>query len=300
MGVAPFATWFRAGTRLMTLRGEVPVERIGPADRLLTLSGVGVPMKRPACLGRRAADRRMLLVRRDATAPGQPQCDMWLIETQSIALIDSAGQRALVPGSRLANGATITRDELAPDQSCFGFDLAAHDIVMAEGLPVEIGQAGPDHPSCAAVLAASDAARHDAALRDRATALGYRTSEDADLQVMADDVPVIAVPGTHSYVLPPDTRVVSLRSRSFIPIEADRACGDDRRLGIPLAGLLLDDQSLSLDSPSLVAGFQPPEENGAWRWTDGAATLCPIPSPNPVKLTLLLQQGWGRYWQLPG
>jgi hypothetical protein len=298
--VPPFATWFLSGTRLMTLRGEIPVERIGPADRLLTLSGIGAPLKPTACLGHRAADPRMLLVRRDACAPGQPQRDVWLAESQAVALIDAAGRRCLVTGARLANGATITRDEMSPDQSCYGFDLAAHDIVMAEGLPVEISQGNADRPACAASLGPSDVARHDAALRDRAIELGYRSSDDAQVRVSVAGMLIAPVAGTQRYVLPPTADIVSLHSRSFIPIEADPGCGDARRLGIPLAGLLLDDAPLPLDSPCLAAGFQPPEENGAWRWTDGAATLRLMPSPTEVSLCLLVRHGWGRYWQLPG
>ena len=39
------AAWFRAGTGLMTLRGEIPVEQVRVGDQALTLSGEGAPLK---------------------------------------------------------------------------------------------------------------------------------------------------------------------------------------------------------------------------------------------------------------
>ena len=47
---------FRAGTMLVTLRGEVPAESVRPGDLILTLSGEGAPLKPVTWVGQVEVD----------------------------------------------------------------------------------------------------------------------------------------------------------------------------------------------------------------------------------------------------
>src|SRR5258707_9290655 len=50
------SAWFRAGTRVMTLRGEVPIEDVHTGDRVVTLSGNGSTLKPVAAILQLAVD----------------------------------------------------------------------------------------------------------------------------------------------------------------------------------------------------------------------------------------------------
>jgi len=57
----------------------------------------------------------------------------------------------------------------------------------------------------------------------------------------------------------------------FVPAQVVWESGGTRSLGVAIARLELDGQTLALDDARLVSGWHPAEP--AWRWTDGYATI---------------------------
>jgi len=128
---------FAPGTRIMTEAGAVAVEALRVGDRVLTLSGAMQPV---IWLGRRRVDCTAhqapsavwpVCVRADAFGPGQPSRDLWLSPDHAIFV-----EEVLIPVKQLING---TRIQQRPVETVtyYHVELPAHDVVLAEGLPVE-------------------------------------------------------------------------------------------------------------------------------------------------------------------
>ncbi|MBN8906484.1 MAG: Hint domain-containing protein, partial [Rhodospirillales bacterium] len=139
---------FAAGTRILTDRGEVPVEQLREGDRVIT---VNVPGPRRALpvewIGHRRVDcsrhpepRKVypVRVRKDAFAPGMPSRDVWLSPDHAVYADD-----VLIPIKHLVNGRTITREQ-RPEITYYHVELAEHAVLLAEGLPAESLVPGSD------------------------------------------------------------------------------------------------------------------------------------------------------------
>ncbi|HET9018539.1 MAG TPA: Hint domain-containing protein, partial [Acetobacteraceae bacterium] len=130
---------FLRGTRLLTDRGEVEVERLRPgADPVLTASGRRAPV---VWLGRRTLDPRRhpcpaevlpVRVRAGAVAPGLPARDLLLSPDHALAL-----GGGLVPVRYLLNGATIVQEPPRGRIAYYHVELDRHDVLLAEKLPAE-------------------------------------------------------------------------------------------------------------------------------------------------------------------
>jgi Hint domain len=218
--------WFRAGTGLMTLRGEIPVEQVRVGDQALTLSGEGAPLKPVEGVAQLivdldahpAADQAApIRVRAGAIEDGMPIRDLVVSPGHAVALEDADGRRVLVPVVYLANGATILREPPTGLVTYVQLGLDAHDIVMADGMAAEgarhVPQASPTvvklRPSragrpasprppdlsplrpdaaCAPMLFGPQAAALHARLLARAEGLGHTMTDDPALVLLAGGV----------------------------------------------------------------------------------------------------------------
>ncbi|MGG5817492.1 Hint domain-containing protein [Falsiroseomonas sp. HW251] len=133
------------GTRVFTLRGEVAVASLRPGDMLVTLAGQGAPMKPLLALHR--GEGPGLRIAPGALGPGIPARDLLL----------GAGQALRVDGLLLPAGllAGLPGVEAAPACTLFQPELAAPDLLMAEGTPVAPLPGAPEDaaPDPAAVAA---------------------------------------------------------------------------------------------------------------------------------------------------
>ena len=181
-------------------------------------------------------------VRADAFAPGRPRRDLVLSPDHAV-FVDGA----LIPVRYLLNGATIVQ-EPAGKVTWWHLELDAHDVVLAEGLPAEsyldtgnrsafeggaVVQAHPDfarevraRAACAElVFSGARLERVRAALLDRIGGLGYATTIDPGLRLLAaghaldsqryDDWMCVVVPD--------DARSLRVVSRTAHPAEAASA-----------------------------------------------------------------------------
>jgi len=292
--VACFAT----GTRIATARGEVPVEALRAGeDVALTAEGRAAPV---VWVGwRRVAPSRHpnpldlmpVRVRRDAVAPGLPARDLVLSPDHALAL-----DGVLIPVRYLLNGRTIAR-EAAERVTYWHVELDRHDVLLAEGLPAEsyldtgnraaFANGGtlvwrtPEFARCVweaaggapLVVSGPRLLRARRRLFRRAEQLGFGTTSRPALRLFADGRPLGATRDGErwSFALPAGARRLRLRSRAFVPNEAEWHATDCRRLGVAVGRLWLDGREAALDSPALAAGWHAPEPG--FRWTDGDAAL---------------------------
>jgi len=287
---------FAAGTRVATAEGLVAVERLRVGDRVVSVFGGTAPV---VWLGHRRVECRRyprphdlwpVRVRRDAFAPGQPARDL-LLSPDHAVYVDGV----LVPVRYLMNGATIVQEQVDA-VTYWHVELAAHDVLLAEGLPAEsyldTGNRGAFVEAAGAVQMVPEFSRGvweaegcaplvtegprvlaiRARLRARADVLGARLTTEAGVVLVVDGQPLACArsDGMVAADLPIGARQVVVLSRSFVPEQLGLA-EDGRRLGIGVAALWLDGRALALDDPRLVAGWHAAEPG--LRWSDGAATL---------------------------
>jgi autotransporter-associated beta strand protein len=131
------APCFAGGTRILTTRGEIPVEHLREGDLAMTVSGTArairwIGHRRVHCDRHpRPHDVWPVCVLADAFATGQPRRDLRLSPDHSV-FIDGA----LVPIRYLINGGTIRQLRVA-EVTYYHTELPVHDVILAEGLPCE-------------------------------------------------------------------------------------------------------------------------------------------------------------------
>jgi autotransporter passenger strand-loop-strand repeat protein len=128
---------FAAGTSIATSRGEIPVEDLNVGDEVISLHAGAAPI---IWMGHRKVNCRHhpkpeqvwpVRVAAGAFGPDLPTRDLWLSPDHAVYENNS-----LIPVRELINGQTI--EQVAIDEiTYYHIELRHHDIVLAEGLPVE-------------------------------------------------------------------------------------------------------------------------------------------------------------------
>lgn len=128
---------FVRGTAIATTAGPRPVEALEEGDMVVSALGGAVPV---VWIGHRNLDCRRhprpaevtpIRIRAHAFGPGQPVRDLRLGPGHAVMLRD-----VLVPVHLLAGGAGILR-ERPREVTYLHVELAAHDVLLAEGAAVE-------------------------------------------------------------------------------------------------------------------------------------------------------------------
>jgi hypothetical protein len=131
------ATCYAAGTRILTPRGEVPIERLHRDDLVITVSGRPQPIR---WIGHRRVDfrthpnhQRILPVRIAAHAfgDGRPKRNLLLSPDHAVYV-----QGVLIPIRHLINGTTIAQIQRRAI-TYYHIELLQHDVLVADGLPAE-------------------------------------------------------------------------------------------------------------------------------------------------------------------
>jgi hypothetical protein len=287
---------FLAGTRIATPRGEVPVEQLVAGDTLSTNSGAAQPIvwigtgRVLATRGRRNA-ATPVIVRKGAIADNVPYRDLRMTKGHSL-FIDGA----LIPVEYLINHRTILFDDHAQEVSIYHIELAAHDVLIADGAPAEsyrddgnrwlfqngnLGWEQEAKPPCAPVLTGGSSV--DAVWRRLLERAGPRKAvpltDEPDLHLMVGGERVDAIErreDTYVFRLTTKPRSVRLISRAAAPQELGLA-RDPRVLGVALRRLVLAQarrqQVIEADASTLADGFYPFEPEDGIRWTNGDATI---------------------------
>ena len=128
---------FASGTRIRTVRGSVAVERLRVGLRVRTHRG---SLEEIVWIGRRAVDCRRhpdpaavqpVRIRAGAFGPGLPARDLRLSPDHAV-FVDGV----LIPVRCLVDGVAIVREDVAL-VVYYHIELRTHDVILAEGLPVE-------------------------------------------------------------------------------------------------------------------------------------------------------------------
>jgi predicted Zn-dependent protease len=170
---------YAAGTRILTVRGEIPVQALVPGD--VVPCRVGGRLRRVRWIGHRRLDPsrhkrphdvQPIRVRAGAFGPDMPHRDLRLSPDHAVFAAD-----ALIPVRALVNGATVLR-EFVDDITYFHVELEdadgqpAHDVLLAEGLPTESYLDTGNRGSFANGAGATARGRAGATARGRAGAIG--------------------------------------------------------------------------------------------------------------------------------
>jgi hypothetical protein len=128
---------FAAGTRIATPRGHRPVEQLRVGDTVMTVSGARqriqwIGRRRVDCRRHAKADRVMpIRIAPHAFGDGRPCRTLWLSPDHSVFV-----EAVLIPIRFLVNDDTIAQIEVDAI-TYYHIELPKHDVVLAEGLPVE-------------------------------------------------------------------------------------------------------------------------------------------------------------------
>ena len=296
------------GTLVMTLEGEVPVEKLRVGTRALTLASTERPIQPLSAIGVGPvpAAAGPILVRAGTVADGMPIRDLVVAPDQALVMREDAddaikldfSKRRLIPVRDLANGATVTRIRTPRGARYYRPIVAGSDLLMADGICV--GAAAPAADPAVPLLEWGAAQPYRERLLARARAAGWTDTDNPDLAVElnGERLEPLASTGPELVVqVPPGASELVISSRVSVPDEFEPGSGDTRRLGVALAEILLDGESIPLDSDAICAGTLPPEGDGAmaWRWTDGAAVLTLPPATEERTLELRIHWGWRTY-----
>jgi hypothetical protein len=312
------APCYCTGTRILSARGDVAIEDLVTGDMLATVSGEHRPIR---WIGHRRVDaarhpdpRAIWPVRVSAGAFGQrlPSRDLWMSPGHNL-LVGSV----LIPVRALVNGATVVQVPVG-SVTYWHVELDSHDVILAEGLPAEsyldtgnrtAFESGgaflelypnfePRHEmdTCAPIRKAGaevEAAR--ASLLARAEELGYRTTAEPDIHVLANGrriEPIALGDKRFAFYVPPGHKEIALVSRSFVPCHTDPRSRDSRTIGVSVKSLRVDGEAVDLRTLD-AAGWHDLEirPKHVQRWTNGAAAL-----PSGACTLSVDLAGDGRYW----
>jgi hypothetical protein len=128
------------GTRILTRRGAERIECLSIGDRVVTTRGekpikwIGRQHFGPGRSPRWPDNVHPIRVSRSAIADNVPLADLYLSPMQAVLIDD-----VLIEVKDLVNGTSITRavPEGMTDIEYFHIELETHEVILAEGAPVE-------------------------------------------------------------------------------------------------------------------------------------------------------------------
>ncbi len=271
------APCFAQGTKILTQRGEIPVENLTLNDHVILHGGGTAPIQwighRKLSLRRHPNPEQVRPIRVQAGAilDGIPRRDLVLSPDHALYL-----NGALIPAKALLNGSTI-RQEAPAKITYFHIELANHSILYAEGTPTESYlETGNRH----AFTNGSDShltlhPNFAQTQRERESCAPFTESgplvEAVRARILARANQTFTTDPALSLHTNKDGSVTIL-SRSAIPGQLNPDPRDQRRLGVKIASLTTESgANIPLNHPLLTEGWHNPEPDG--RWTNGRSVI---------------------------
>ncbi len=137
---ASFTPCFLAGTLIATPAGTRPVEALATGDLVLTADGRTVPVR---WVGRRTVvtafgptlEQALVEIAAGGLGNGLPERPLRLTADHALALDGVLVQAGALVGTPAAR--RLTASELGDRYTVFHVETAAHDLILAEGVPAE-------------------------------------------------------------------------------------------------------------------------------------------------------------------
>jgi glycosyltransferase involved in cell wall biosynthesis len=131
--VADITPCYCEGTRILTDRGEIPVETLAIGDRVINADGVARPIRwvgRRSYSGRFARGTHVLPIcfKAGALDVNRPRRDLWVSPHHAMFL-----DGVLIEALDLINGVSIFQAERVERVDYFHIELDIHDVIIAEG-----------------------------------------------------------------------------------------------------------------------------------------------------------------------
>ena len=131
------STGLGAGTRILTARGEIEVEKLVPGDTAMTLRG---PALLPiSWIGRTSAAQPPIQIEPGALGPNVPRRMLCIGPDQPVFI-----KPVPVAAHTLVNGSTIRRSDLAASEM-FHVDVGRAEVIFAEGLALSSSHGASSH-----------------------------------------------------------------------------------------------------------------------------------------------------------
>jgi hypothetical protein len=304
---------FAAGTRILTERGEVPVEDLVIGDAVVLSEGDTAPVTwigiRDIDFSRHPTPRaaRPIRLQAGALSTGVPERELCISPDHALFFDGS-----LVQAKDLVDGIVIRQDmEIAAIRSVH-VALSHHAILLAEGAAAEsyldTGHGAvftfsePPvslHPNPRAlrrslgvaaplVTGGKTLATIRSRLHARKLMLGLRLVDDPALHLTIGDMmltPVFAS-GWAVFTIPSGRTAARLVSPVFVPAEVDPASHDRRSLGVAISDLMVNDRFAPLDSCFHPADLHPASPRDTEIWTRGNARLALPPGTTTLSVKI--------------
>ncbi len=147
--------WLLAGTRVLTPRGEAPVEALDNGVLVMSLGSgtqwrpvLGVAARRVEPLQPSGmSPEAPVLIQAGALLKGSPQRDLRVAPGQGIWL-----EGVVVPARLLVNGTSIRQEECRDPIAYHSVTMAEPALIVAEGALMETGPGGSPAPGVAPLL----------------------------------------------------------------------------------------------------------------------------------------------------
>lgn len=133
-----------AGTMVLTLDGELPVQFLAPGDRVITRSGARVLTGIEVSI---LTEAEVIRISASALGHDRPEADLFVVPAQPILIRDWRAKAlygtdtAMVPAARLADGDYI-RKEVVAEVRLFTLRFAREEVVYAGGLELACAPVG--------------------------------------------------------------------------------------------------------------------------------------------------------------
>ncbi len=304
------APCFAEGTRILTPRGEIPIEALRAEDQVLTIdrgtwraAAIRWRGQRHVRLARHPAPERVAPIVIEPGALGDSTPHRRLVVSPDHALLLDG---VLIEAKNLVNGVTIRQDFTYRAITYHHLELDRHSAILAEGAAAETylesgnrhqfdGQSAfamvADFAATRSLLRFAPLCGHGpllAAIRRRlaaiAEAAGYRVMHAnastasgllaSGLIFEADGQRIegeATGAGRVVFHAPTPFRQVRLQAPAGVPAEIDPAATDRRRLSLAFRGLQYGEQTVALDDACFATGFFAAE--AGFRWAGPHATL---------------------------
>jgi hypothetical protein len=316
---------FTPGTRILTIRGEIPVEQLCPGDVAVLADGATSPI---IFIGHRRLDLRRhprpeavrpIRIAAGALADGVPSRPLTLSPDHAL-LLDGA----LVQAKDLVDGIAIVQDMATASVRYYHVELETHGILVADGAVAEsfldTGHRGIFENAGAPVILHPDLMQlrreaesiaplcHDGArlaairarLHARKHSLGLAIVPALGITLIAAGQSIAPCADTISeisFALPAGVEDAVIKTASFIPAMFEPSSNDRRRLGMAVTHIVIDGVSLPPSAVFHQDSLYPQDAGDPHVWTRETVRLR---VPHGARMLTLHTAGRPKAWKNPG